>query len=89
MSGPNASYSHGYLMMTSITNQADSITSNTPVDPATVTLSGYVLPERYGPESIETTEKDQPEKPSERIGQPGEFPYTRSIQACTGLDCGR
>ena len=76
-------------MMTSITNQADSITSNTPVDPATVTLSGYVLPERYGPESIETTEKDQPEKPSERIGQPGEFPYTRSIQACTGLDCGR
>ena len=66
-------------MMTSITNQADSITSNTPVDPATVTLSGYVLPERYGPESIETTEKGQPEKPSERIGQPGEFPYTRGI----------
>ncbi|MDG2095197.1 MAG: methylmalonyl-CoA mutase family protein [Phycisphaerales bacterium] len=66
-------------MMTSITNQADSITSNPPVDPATVTLSGYVLPERYGPESIETTEKDQPEKPSERIGQPGEFPYTRGI----------
>ena len=79
MSGPIDPYSHGYLMMTSITNQTDSITSNPPVDPATVTLSGYVLPERYGPESIETTEKGHPEKPSDRIGQPGEYPYTRGI----------
>ncbi|MBG83906.1 MAG: methylmalonyl-CoA mutase [Phycisphaerae bacterium] len=66
-------------MMTSITNQTDSITSNPPVDPATVTLSGYVLPERYGPESIETTENGRPDTPSERIGQPGQYPYTRGI----------
>ncbi len=66
-------------MMTSITNQTDSITSNPSVDPATVTLSGYVLPERYGPESVDTTEKGHPEKPSERIGQPGQYPYTRGI----------
>ena len=66
-------------MMTSITNKTDSITSNPPIDPATVTLSGYVLPERYGPESTKTTEQGQPNTPSERIGQPGEYPYTRGI----------
>ncbi len=66
-------------MMTSTTNQTTSISSKSSVDPATVTLSGYVLPERYGPESIETTQKQKPDQPSERIGQPGEFPYTRGI----------
>ncbi|MCH2134747.1 MAG: methylmalonyl-CoA mutase family protein [Phycisphaerales bacterium] len=50
-----------------------------PVDPATVTLSGYVVPNHYGPDDVETTAPGNPTQPHERIGEPGEYPFTRGI----------
>ncbi|MEE2906685.1 MAG: methylmalonyl-CoA mutase family protein [Planctomycetota bacterium] len=64
--------------MTSIPNQTKPVSASD-VDPATVTLSGYVLPEHYGPGMVQTTEPGAPEQPDERIGEPGQYPYTRGI----------
>ena len=41
------------------------------VDPHTVSISGYVLDECYGPDSVETTEPGDPRKSGARIGRPG------------------
>jgi methylmalonyl-CoA mutase N-terminal domain/subunit len=49
------------------------------VDPETVTLSGYVVDERYGPAEANTTDPNTPAQPHARIGEPGEHPYTRGI----------
>ena len=52
------------------------------VDPQIVTISGYVADECYGPEYAQTTSPDAPPpppRPQDRIGRPGEFPYTRGI----------
>ena len=49
------------------------------VDPHIVTISGYVADECYGPESVQTRSPDGPPRPPDRIGRPGEFPYTRRI----------
>ena len=49
------------------------------VDPHIVTISGYVADECYGPESVQTTSPDAAPRPQDRIGRPGEFPYTRGI----------
>ncbi|MCZ6834456.1 MAG: methylmalonyl-CoA mutase family protein [Planctomycetota bacterium] len=48
-------------------------------DPETVTISGYEVNELYGPEAVTTASPDDPNAPHERIGVPGEFPYTRGV----------
>ena len=49
------------------------------VDPHTVSISGYVIDECYGPQTIKTTDPADPRQPHERIGRPGEFPFTRGL----------
>jgi hypothetical protein len=39
------------------------------IDPETVTLSGYVLDERYAPGSVQTTDPTDPSKAHARIGE--------------------
>ena len=48
------------------------------VNPETVTISGYVLDECYGPGTVQTVEPGDG-RPHPRIGVPGEFPYTRGL----------
>ncbi|MBU3728590.1 MAG: methylmalonyl-CoA mutase [Phycisphaerales bacterium] len=49
------------------------------VDPETVTLSGYVVDERYGPDAVGTTDPQDSSKPHPRIGEPGQYPFTRGV----------
>jgi len=49
------------------------------VDPETVTLSGYVVDERYGPDAVGTTDPHDASKPHPRIGEPGQYPFTRGV----------
>ena len=48
------------------------------VNPEAVTLSGYEVEQQYGPH-ISTTDAKDSTKPHARIGQPGEFPFTRGV----------
>jgi methylmalonyl-CoA mutase N-terminal domain/subunit len=48
-------------------------------DPETVTISGYVVDETYGPAQVRTTDPADLNAPDARIGEPGKFPYTRGI----------
>lgn len=47
------------------------------VDPETVSLSGYVIDQRYGPAQVPTQNADG--TAHDRIGEPGKFPYTRGV----------
>ncbi len=49
------------------------------IDPESVTISGYAVDECYGPATSRTTDAGNPTQPHDRIGQPGEFPFTRGI----------
>jgi methylmalonyl-CoA mutase N-terminal domain/subunit len=49
------------------------------VDPETVTISGYALDRRYGPDQVATTDADDPSHPHARIAEPGQYPYTRGL----------
>jgi methylmalonyl-CoA mutase N-terminal domain/subunit len=51
------------------------------IDPETVTLSGYVVDERYGPASVQVNDPADPSKPHPRIGEPGKFPFTRGVHS--------
>lgn len=51
------------------------------VDPETVTISGYVVDERYGPSSVPTADPADPSRPHPRIGEPGSFPFTRGVHS--------
>jgi methylmalonyl-CoA mutase N-terminal domain/subunit len=66
-----------------MTNTDNSPSTTTPTtgsaDPATVSLSGYVIDRLYGPDQIETTTPGNPGQVNERIGEPGQFPYTRGV----------
>ena len=48
-------------------------------DPETVTISGYEVDRRYGPETVQTTHPDDVSQPHPRIGEPGQYPFTRGI----------
>ncbi|MEY5031518.1 MAG: hypothetical protein RL354_549, partial [Planctomycetota bacterium] len=39
------------------------------VDPETVSLSGYVIGERYGPDTVLTHDPADPSRPHARIGE--------------------
>jgi len=49
------------------------------VDPETVTISGYVVDEVYGPDKVPTTDPADPARPHPRIGSPTTFPFTRGV----------
>ncbi len=49
------------------------------VDPEAVTISGYALQECYGPDGVATTNPGNGQSPANRIGAPGEFPFTRGV----------
>ena len=49
------------------------------VDPETVTISGYVVDECYGPDKNQTLNPNDPGKAHPRIGEPGQFPFTRGV----------
>ncbi|MHC4990423.1 MAG: acyl-CoA mutase large subunit family protein [Planctomycetota bacterium] len=49
------------------------------VDPETVTISGYALDRRYGPDQVATADADDPSHPHARIAEPGQYPYTRGL----------
>ncbi|MGA1632638.1 MAG: methylmalonyl-CoA mutase family protein, partial [Phycisphaerales bacterium] len=51
------------------------------VDPETVTLSGYAVDRLYGPDTVETRDPRDPAKPHPRIGEPGQFPFTRGVHS--------
>ncbi|MBX3355296.1 MAG: methylmalonyl-CoA mutase [Phycisphaeraceae bacterium] len=53
--------------------------SSRPLDPEAVTISGYELDAIYGPSTVSTTSAKNVAAPSERIGEPGAFPFTRGI----------
>ena len=48
-------------------------------DPETVTISGYEVDRRYGPHTVQTTHSDHVSQPHPRIGEPGQYPFTRGI----------
>ena len=48
-------------------------------DPETVTISGYVVGERYGPDTVLTHDPSDPSRPHARIGEPGQYPFTRGV----------
>ena len=48
-------------------------------DPETVTISGYEVDRRYGPDTVQTTHSDDVSQPHPRIGEPGQYPFTRGI----------
>lgn len=48
-------------------------------DPETVTISGYEVDRRYGPNTVETTDPDDVRQHHPRIGEPGQYPFTRGI----------
>jgi methylmalonyl-CoA mutase N-terminal domain/subunit len=78
-------------MSTSPTNSSPSLAQNARrpeaagspvgvgVNPETVTISGYVVDERYGPASVPIADPSDPTKAHPRIGEPGQFPYTRGV----------
>ena len=48
-------------------------------DPETVTISGYEVDRRYGPDTVRTIHPDDVSQPHPRIGEPGQYPFTRGI----------
>ena len=48
-------------------------------DPNTISLSGYEIDQIYGPESVPTTDSANPSQPHARIGDPGQYPFTRGV----------
>ena len=49
------------------------------IDPETVTISGYAVDRRYGPETVVNADPEDSTRPHPRIGEPGQFPYTRGL----------
>ena len=49
------------------------------VEPETVTLSGYVVGERYGPDTVLTHDPVDPTRAHPRIGEAGQYPFTRGV----------
>ena len=69
--------------MSSLDHRAATGSGPTPskVDPETVTLSGYAVDRLYGPDTVETRDPRDASKPHPRIGEPGQFPFTRGVHS--------
>lgn len=68
-------------MSTADPRAASSVPAPSKVDPETVTLSGYAVDRLYGPDTVETRDPRDPAKAHPRIGEPGQFPFTRGVHA--------
>ena len=68
-------------VMSTLRNQPKSPSKITPSkpDPETVTISGYVVDPVYAPQQVQTGKPGNPDQPHARIGDPGQFPYTRGV----------
>jgi len=68
--------------MSTLQNKAGKVVPSKP-DPETVTISGYVVDESYGPgpahHGVQTFDLANPNKPHARIGEAGQFPFTRGV----------
>ena len=64
--------------MSTLRNTPAAVTPSKP-DPETVTISGYVVDPVYGPDQVKTTDPKDAATPHDRIGEPGQFPYTRGV----------
>lgn len=60
-------------------SHAEKVITPSRTDPETVTISGYVVDETYGPDQVTSVDPKNPKQPESRIGTPGNFPYTRGI----------
>jgi methylmalonyl-CoA mutase, N-terminal domain len=69
---------HAFSMSTT-NNQRTAPRDAGRIDPETVTISGYVVDERYGPQDVPTIDPKRPAQAHPRIGEPGGFPYTRGV----------
>ncbi len=68
------------MSTTKTTSSATTAHASAPrVDPETVTISGYALSERYGPDSVVTQDPHDPSKAHPRIAEAGQFPFTRGV----------
>ena len=65
--------------MSTSDHQSTARSSDGSADPTTVSLSGYVIDRLYGPDRVETTSPGNSGETHTRIGEPGEYPYTRGI----------
>lgn len=65
--------------MSKVQNKPGGAVAPSKIDPETVTISGYVVDELYGPDQVKAIDPNHPDKPHQRIGHPGHFPYTRGI----------
>jgi len=66
--------------MSTVQNQSDTAARPPGApDPETVTISGYVVDQTYGPDGLATTAPDDPRQPHPRIAEPGQFPFTRGV----------
>jgi len=66
-------------MSTNASNKTTAGAKPDRIDPETVTLSGYVLQETYGPVDAPTTNRREQDRVDVRIGEPGQFPFTRGV----------
>ena len=48
-------------------------------DPKPSQFQGYEVDRRYGPDTVQTTHPDDVSQPHPRIGEPGQYPFTRGI----------
>ena len=50
-----------------------------PVDPNTISLSGYAIDQAYGPADVPVTDPSDANRTHERIADPGVYPFTRGV----------
>jgi len=50
-----------------------------PVDPNTISLSGYAIDQSYGPADVPVTDPADANRTHERIADPGVYPFTRGV----------
>ncbi len=65
--------------MSTIQNEKQAASGAPEVDPESVTISGYAVDQLYGPSEVATTDATDPTQPHARIGDPGQFPFTRGV----------
>jgi methylmalonyl-CoA mutase N-terminal domain/subunit len=65
--------------MSTIQNRGQAAPDTQRPDPETVTISGYVVDDVYGPPQATTVSADDPQRTDARIADPGVFPFTRGI----------
>ncbi|MCH2136037.1 MAG: methylmalonyl-CoA mutase family protein [Phycisphaerales bacterium] len=60
-------------------DSTNSTRSGSSADPSHVSLSGYLIDPLYGPDNVPTTTPGDAAQVDDRIGTPGQYPYTRGV----------